>query len=137
GRLLIIRRDDFDVRARVARGDQARNVDEADLGAAGGDGADRIRRPLRWHDGDVQAFVFEIAFAERDVPGGVASQADKVEHEFEVALLHLPGGRVKSRNEAESSEYACDQRSRHVWLLNFANSSRPRSLTNNAHPSDI
>jgi len=46
-----------------------------------------------------QAFVFEIAFAERDVPRRVAAQADKVEYEFEIALLRLRGRRLQARDD--------------------------------------
>jgi hypothetical protein len=49
----------------------------------------------------------------------VAAQADKIEHEFEIAFLRLRGRRLQARDDGGSSHYACDQRSRHVWLLDL------------------
>ena len=116
GRLLIIGGDDLDRAAGAPRGDQARDVDEADLRASGCDGADRIRRALRGHDGDVQAFLFEIAFAECDVPRRVAPEADEIKHEFEVALLRLRGRGLQARGDGGGGQHACDQRLRHPSL---------------------
>src|SRR6185312_16729020 len=92
GRLLVVGGDDLHRRSGAAGCDQARDVDEAQLGAAGGDGADRVRRALRRHDGDVEAFVFEVALSERHVPGRMTAQADEIEDELEVTLLRLGGG---------------------------------------------
>src|SRR5262249_12267469 len=79
--------------------------------------SDRVRGPLRWHDGDVQAFVFEVALAERHVPRRMAPQTYEIEDEFEVALLRLRERGQQARGDGGSRRHACDQRSKHVCLL--------------------
>src|SRR5262249_4761182 len=116
----------------------ARDVDEADLGAAGCDGSDRISGPLRRHDGDIQAFVLEVTLAECDVPRRMPPQTYEVEDEFEVALLRLRGRRDEARRDRGGYRHACDQRSKHVCLLicQPAPSARPRG-PKTSHPGGI
>jgi len=77
---------------------------------------DRVRRALRRHDGHVEAFVFEIALAERHVPGCMPPQADEIEDELEVALLRLRGGGQQGCRAGGKCGHECDQRSKHVGL---------------------